>query len=211
MRTVFVNPERCIGCKQCEVACSVAHSQSKNLFLSVFETPLPKPRIHAEPGLALNSSFPNKCRHCDPAPCLAACPTGAIYRAHEYPDTVLLDVRRCIACGMCAIVCPFAAITYYADAAAPDREVVALKCDNCISRRQMGQIPACAEACKTGALQFGEVNEVLKETRTRYARQLLARVPAEADTATGPPGIRAWRTWGETVTRLNANGHKGAK
>lgn len=211
MQTVFVNPERCIGCKQCEVACAIAHSQSKNLFLSVFESPHPKPRIHAEPGLTLNSSFPNKCRHCDPAPCLAACPTGAIYRPGDRPDTVLLDAQRCIACGMCAMVCPFAAVTYHADPAAPQREVVAMKCDNCISRQRAGQVPACAEACKTGALQFGEVNELVKDARKRYARLVLDRIKAEVETMAEPAGVHAWRTWGEAVSQLNANGKEGAK
>lgn len=50
MNTVFVNPERCTGGKQCEIGCAVIHSQSKNLFWAAFESPLPKPHIHVEPG-----------------------------------------------------------------------------------------------------------------------------------------------------------------
>jgi carbon-monoxide dehydrogenase iron sulfur subunit len=209
MQTVFVHPEQCIGCKQCEVACAVAHSQSKNVFLSVFELPSPKPRIHAEPGLTYNTAFPNKCRHCDPAPCISACPTRALYRAADHPDIVLLDGRKCIACGMCAMVCPFDAITYYADVAAPDKTVVAIKCDHCIERQRVGEIPACVEACKVGALQFGEINELVKASRTRYAQRVTAVVSqVEAEPAALPVSVDNLRQWGTAVTALNANGHR---
>ena len=209
MQTVFVHPERCIGCKQCEVACTVAHSQSKNLFLSVLERPLPKPRIHAEPGLAFNTAFPNKCRHCDPAPCLTACPTRALHRAADRPDIVLLDGRTCIACGMCAMVCPFDAITYHADAAAPEKSVVAIKCDHCIERQGAGQVPACVEVCKAGALVFGEINELVKAGRGRYAQTITAVVSqVEAEPTAVPVSVDSLRQWGAAVTALNANGRK---
>jgi carbon-monoxide dehydrogenase iron sulfur subunit len=214
MKTVFIHPERCIGCKQCEVACAVAHSQTHNLFLAVFETPTPKPRIHAEPGLDLNTSFPNKCRHCNPAPCQGVCPTGAIHRPADLPDIVLIEARKCIACGMCAMVCPFDVISYYAAAAAPEKEHVALKCDNCIDRQRAGQIPACVEACKVGALEFGELNELIKAGRTRYSEQVLQATGMPAAYPAGPvallpPNIEAWRNYGEAVSALVSQG-KGA-
>ena len=211
MKTVFVHPERCIGCKQCEVACAVAHSQSKNLFWAVFETPGPKPRIHAEPGLSLNTSFPNKCRHCNPAPCLVACPTGAIYRARDLPEIVMLDARKCIACGMCAMVCPFDVITYYAAAEAPHKTAVAIKCDHCIDRQRQGWIPACVEACKVDALEFGEINELVKSARTRYSQAVyMAAGQPEQEQPALPANVGAWRSWGAAVSGLNADGEKGA-
>lgn len=211
MKTVFVNPERCIGCKQCETACAVAHSQSKNLFLSVFETPLPKPRIHVERGFTTNTAFPNKCRHCNPGPCLSACPTGALYRAEDGSGSVLINPQKCIACGMCAMVCPFDAIAYHASAQAPHRTMVALKCDHCAERQQLGLEPACVEACKTGALEFGEINEIVKAGRTRYAAQVSATfAQGEAESAPTPASIQGWRGWGAAVDGLNTNGQKGA-
>ena len=216
MRTVFIHPERCIGCKQCEAACAVAHSQTKNLFLAVFESPSPKPRIHAEPGLELNTSFPNKCRHCSPAPCQSACPTGAIHRPADLPEVVLIEARKCIACGMCALVCPFDVITYYASAAAPERMSVATKCDHCIERQRLGSMPACVEACKVGALEFGEINELVKAARARYSERLLqtagqvAAGQAAGAIALLPPNIEAWRGWGAAVSTLNSDGKKGA-
>jgi carbon-monoxide dehydrogenase iron sulfur subunit len=210
MNTVFINPERCIGCKQCESACAVAHSQSLSLFWSVFENPLPKPRIHAEPGAFLNTAFPNKCRHCNPAPCQGACPTGAIDRAPDMPDIVLIEAGKCIACGMCAVVCPFDVISYYASADAPQRMVVALKCDNCIARQRAGQIPACVEACKVGALQFGEINAMAKQARTRYSQAVSQAVGAvSGDLMTFPAEITNWRGWGQAVSSLNAEVQRG--
>lgn len=215
MKTVFIHPERCIGCKQCEITCTVAHSQSKNLFWSVFETPAPKPRIHAEPGPELNTSFPNKCRHCNPAPCQSVCPTAAIHRPADFPDIVFIDSHKCIACGMCAMVCPFDVITYYASQAAPEKTMVAIKCDHCIERQRDGQIPACVEACKVSALEFGEINDLIKSARSRYSQTVTTAI---SDIATGeklreaeliPANVEAWRGWGSAVSKLNANGKKG--
>ena len=212
MKTVFVHPERCIGCKQCEVACAVAHSQSRSPFLSVFESPPPTPRIHAEPGLNPNTSFPNKCRHCNPAPCMGVCPTGAITRAQDYPDIVQINASKCIACGMCAMVCPFDVLTYRASTTAPEKPIVAIKCDHCIERQREGLIPACVEVCKVGALEFGELNELAKAARTRFSEKVSAavgQVPTEI--AALPPQIEEWRAWGAAVAHLNANGgEKGA-
>jgi len=211
MKTVFVHPERCIGCKQCETACAVAHSQTKNLFLSVFETPAPKPRIHAEPGLVLNTAFPNKCRHCNPAPCMSVCPTAAIHRAADYSDIVLIEARKCIACGMCAMVCPFDVIAYHPTAFAPEKAAVAIKCDHCIERQRLGQVPACVEICKVEALQFGEINELVKAARTRYSEAVSVAVAQVSSEVTAlPANVQAWRQLGAEVTHLNANGKKGA-
>ena len=112
MKTVFVNPERCIGCRQCEFACAVEHSASRDPVSAVFESIPPRSRIHVMPGRAGDTSFPNRCRHCNPAPCERVCPTGAITRDPEY-DLVMAAPQRCIACAMCAMVCPFDAITFH--------------------------------------------------------------------------------------------------
>ena len=62
MKTVFIHPERCIGCKQCEAACAVEPIRdTKNLFWAVFETPsCPRPASTPKPGLAMNTSFPEQ-------------------------------------------------------------------------------------------------------------------------------------------------------
>jgi carbon-monoxide dehydrogenase iron sulfur subunit len=203
MKTVFVNPERCVGCKQCEIACAVEHSQSKDLYQAVFETPKPRPRMHVAPGIYLNSSFPNKCRHCDPAPCMTVCPTGAISRDVDR-DIVVIDGDKCITCAMCAMVCPFDVIRYYESAAVLHDRTVALKCDNCIERQREGRIPACVEVCKVDALQFGDINELVKSASGRLARMVsVAAGEVRPELPRLPAHFEAWRDWGEHVDQVN--------
>ena len=196
MKTVFVRPERCIGCKHCEIACAVEHSQTKNLFTAIFEEPLPKPRIHVTPTLGV-LTFPVRCRHCNPAPCMQVCPSGAITRDDE-TDTVLIDEKKCIGCGMCGIVCPYDVITYYRSWKVKINREVATKCDNCIDRVKNGMLPACVEACKTGALVYGDVNEIIKEERKKSAKKIAtALTVAEGEVeAEVPDNIKIWRDLG---------------
>ncbi len=101
------------------------------------------------------------CKHCVNAPCLEACPTGAIIRT-EF-DTVYVQQDICNGCGYCVVACPFGVI-------ARDEEGThtARKCTLCYDRMKDGIEPACAKACPTDSIQFGEV-ETLKE----HARQRL--------------------------------------
>lgn len=200
MKTVFVNPERCIGCKQCQIACAVGHSETKNLYQALTEERKPRPRVLVAPGLYLDTSFPNKCRHCDPAPCLTVCPTGAISRDVDM-DIVLVDGDRCIACAMCALVCPFDVITFYPSYKARFDRAVAIKCDHCIERQREGGVPACVDACKVGALVFGDVNDLVKAARTRLAQNVSVAVgKIEPHMARLPAHVEAWRDLGQAVS-----------
>lgn len=202
MRTVFVNPERCIGCRQCEFACAVAHSRSKQPFTALTEDPLPKARIHVAPGPVFNSSFPNRCRHCEPAPCAQVCPTGAMAR-DEDEDLVLVDVGKCIACAMCAMVCPFDAVTFHRQANGTSPRVVATKCDGCYDRVTAGDEPACVEACKAGALVFGELNELVAAGRLRQSKAVLAASTSRESVSGQPNTIQGWRGWGQSTTTMS--------
>jgi len=202
MKTVFVNPERCVGCKQCEIACAVEHSRSKNLYQAVFEQPKPQSRMHVVPGLYLSTSFPNKCRHCDPAPCVSVCPTGAISRDAEL-GTVVIDGYKCITCAMCAMVCPFDVLTFYPSTTIKLDKTVAIKCDHCPDRQSQGRVPACVETCKTGALVFGDINELVKDSSLRLARAVSVAVgEMQPEMVRLPANVEAWRSIGKSITQV---------
>jgi carbon-monoxide dehydrogenase iron sulfur subunit len=200
MLTVFVNPERCIGCLQCEFACAVEHSSSSVPASAFLERPTPRKRIHVQAGPSPNTSFPNKCRHCDPAPCQQVCPTAAIWRDPVH-GVVLIDARKCISCAMCAMVCPFDVLTFYPLEGSAG--AVAVKCDACIDRLQGARVPACVEACKVDALTFGDINELTDAGRRRQTAAVFAATTATEAPPAVPDSIGAWRQLGA------APGHAG--
>ena len=180
MKEVIVHPEKCVGCMQCMLACATAHSRSLQLFSAVLETPQPKPRVHVGAGKN-DRGFPNRCRHCSPAPCQTACLTGAIFR-DKATETVLINPDRCINCASCAMACPYGVIRFHEDPFAPPGRKIAVKCDNCDARVAQGKIPACVEVCKTGALTYEEMGRAMKQ-KTRE----VARTVAEGDAVSGLP------------------------
>ena len=189
MKEVVIHPEKCVGCMQCMIACATAHSKTKQLHTAAMETPLPKPRIHVGAG-RFNEGFPNRCRHCDPAPCQSACLAGAIFRDAD-TDTVLINPDRCINCASCAMACPYGVIRFHPDPYAPPGKTVAVKCDNCDARIAEGKIPACVEACKTGALTFESISDAMKRKTTAVARSM-----SPLDDSTPlilPPNIERYR------------------
>lgn len=188
MKEVVVHPERCVGCMQCMLACATAHSRTKQLFSAARECPQPKPRIHVGAG-RYDQGFPNRCRHCDPAPCQIACLTGAIFR-NAAKATVLVNPDRCINCASCAMACPYGVIRYHEDKDAPPGRTIAVKCDNCDVRVSQGGVPACVEMCKSGALTYEEMAEAMKR-KTREVARSIASDNAEPNFPEGISLVRA--------------------
>ncbi len=151
MKQIFVRPERCMGCKSCEIGCAVQHSKDKTLYSAVLQSPAPMKRLFVEAGE--NIRMPIICRHCEDAPCLNACISGCLYRDEK--GFVRRRKERCIGCWTCIMVCPFGVITR-------DREKhIAVKCDRCHKL----EVPACVNACPTHALVMVDVDEMSKEKR----------------------------------------------
>jgi formate dehydrogenase iron-sulfur subunit len=100
------------------------------------------------------------CKHCANAPCHEACPTGAIIRT-EF-DTVYVQQDICNGCGYCVVACPFGVIVR--DEEGDHR---AHKCTLCYDRMKDGLEPACAKACPTDSIQFGEVEQLKAHARER--------------------------------------------
>ena len=171
MEEIFVDIERCTACKACEIACAVEHSSTKTLFGAIFESPPPQKRVHVEPALAY--AYPVRCLHCTDAPCIAACPNGAMTRDPLTGSVIVLE-DRCQGCFMCAMVCQFGAISVSTSTR------TALKCDRCPDRLEAGRLPACVEACPTHALEFGEEEDLVSEKRLSAAARVARAVNGSA-------------------------------
>ncbi|MDP2857088.1 MAG: hypothetical protein Q8P50_03825 [Bacillota bacterium] len=146
MGRLVVDPDLCVACRNCLLACVVdRHSLSKNLLGAQDENPKPLPRLYLAEHAG--GSMPVHCRHCDPAACVIACPTRAMHR--DGYGMVVYDDAACIQCFMCVASCPYNACWQ-----SNDRSRV-LKCDMCPNR----ETPACADACPTGAITYDDATE----------------------------------------------------
>ncbi len=157
-KQIYVDFEKCLGCKSCELACAVAHSQSKDLWSAIAERPLPQSRVQVEAieGFAI----PLHCRHCEDAPCVQVCPTHAMSRP-DPEGPVICQSSRCIGCTLCVLVCPFGVLRMNRAGKA------IIKCDLCIDLLREGQGPACVTACPTHAIRLISVEGFSKEVAQR--------------------------------------------
>ena len=140
------NELRCVGCKACVAACSIENEwsvQARSVFIY-------NPEAH--PALpVINLSL--ACNHCEEPLCMNGCPSGAIFRDYS-TGAVLIDEKKCIGCKYCIWNCPYDA---------PEFDTVkgiVTKCNLCYTGLTEGRIPACASACPTGALGYGEIPDV---------------------------------------------------
>ena len=164
---LVIDIERCLGCKRCEIECAVAHSASKDLFEAIKEEPQPEARVQVE---ALEEfSAPLQCRHCEEAPCVAVCPSGALSKPQP-ENPLLLDAALCIGCKQCMIACPFGVIRLNRDGKAM------LKCDLCVERLTEGEPPACARACLVGAIRFIRSEELAAQKRKKTLQDYLVTI-----------------------------------
>ncbi|MEA2249163.1 MAG: formate dehydrogenase iron-sulfur subunit [Solirubrobacteraceae bacterium] len=174
----FTDTSVCIGCKACEVACKEwnglpmdevgftgqSYDNTGRLSASTWRhvafieqaAPVPVPTApapeeEAREGLRWLMSS-DVCKHCTVAPCLDVCPTGALFRT-EF-GTVVVQDDVCNGCGMCVPACPFGVIERRED------DGRAWKCTLCYDRLKEGMEPACAKACPTDSIQYGELEDL---------------------------------------------------
>lgn len=161
-KIIVVDNGKCVGCNSCVLACAVAHSKSKKLEEAIFEEDKPTSKIILE--IYEDTVTPLHCRHCEDAPCVTVCPTGAITRPGER-SPVILDNTKCIGCHACILVCPFGVIR-----TGPDGKSL-IKCDLCFDRLNEGKQPACAEACITGSIKYITVEEFTAKRRKEFVEK----------------------------------------
>ena len=131
------------------------------------ETPSPSGDQGADQGAQSGDSgvrwlmSSDVCKHCTHAACLDVCPTGSLFRT-EF-GTVVVQPDICNGCGYCVPACPYGVIDLRKD------DGRAFKCTLCYDRLKEGQTPACAQACPTQSIQYGEVGELRERARLRVA------------------------------------------
>ncbi len=176
----FTDTTLCIGCKACEVACKEwnqipedglnwsgrSHDNTGGLGADTW-----RHVAFVEQRVKVGEHQPNfrrgtgdeedgfrwlmasdVCKHCTHAACLDVCPTGAIFRT-EF-GTVVVQEDVCNGCGYCVPACPYGVL----DKREEDGRI--FKCTLCYDRLGVGQEPACAKACPTDSIQFGELDEL---------------------------------------------------
>ena len=157
----FTDSTVCIGCKACEVACKewngvpgdgytwtgTSYDNTGELGHSTYRHV--KFVEHLRDGLPSWEFSSDVCKHCDRAGCLDACPTGSTVRTEFGGVFVQPDI--CNGCGYCVVSCPFGVI----DRRPSDGR--AFKCTFCYDRQREGLTPACAKACPTKSILFGEL------------------------------------------------------
>jgi formate dehydrogenase iron-sulfur subunit len=181
----FTDTSVCIGCKACEVACkewnrvpedgleftgesydntgALGANTWRHVAFIEQSAAVPVKNGEGESGGEelrwLMSS--DVCKHCTHAACLDVCPTGALHRT-EY-GTVVVQEDVCNGCGYCVPACPFGVL----DRREIDADGRVWKCTLCYDRLGDGLTPACAQACPTDSIQFGELDDLRAKARER--------------------------------------------
>ncbi|MHC1744232.1 MAG: sulfate reduction electron transfer complex DsrMKJOP subunit DsrO [Syntrophobacteraceae bacterium] len=190
------------GCKDCMLACHKVHNvptiddleeEIKWIWTDNYENVFPgmsnqfmDHRLHGKPFITL-------CNHCQNAPCTRVCPTKATFKRAD--GITMMDYHRCIGCRFCMAGCPFGARSFNFSEPRPfikdadlnykypsrERGVVE-KCSFCDERLAAGQLPACVEACKVGALVFGDLTDPKSPVRKILDSNFSIRRKAELGT-----------------------------
>jgi formate dehydrogenase iron-sulfur subunit len=215
----FTDTTICIGCKACEVACkewnqlpddgfnftgmsfdnTVELGASTWRHVAFIERPVPLGGQTTANGFSW-LFMSDVCKHCERAGCLEACPTGAIVRTEFGSVYVQPDV--CNGCGYCVAGCPFGVIDRRHD------DGRAWKCTLCYDRLKDGMVePACAKACPTDSIVFGDLDDLRVRARERV-EELHRRGVTEAhlygEDAANQPGTEGLHAFFLLVDRPEA-------
>ncbi len=153
-KTFLIDMEKCTGCMLCTISCKDEHvgrgyapwteAQPDIGHFWIDILPLERGRI---PRVRM-SYLPVLCQHCENAPCVKACPEGAIETRTD--GLVWIDPKACTGCGLCRDACPYDVIYMNGDLG------IAQKCTGCAHRVDEGALPRCADVCPHDAIVFGD-------------------------------------------------------
>ncbi|MCS4540765.1 MAG: 4Fe-4S binding protein [Euryarchaeota archaeon] len=147
-----VDISRCMACFSCAMACAAFHSKGKSVTSAIDEGVKPAVIVFGDQRGAL----PIQCQHCEEAPCMMICPTGAISKEK---NIIKINKANCIGCRLCYVICPFGAVKIV--------EGRAYKCDLCDGA------PECVNACPTKALTYREEAEIAKDHRYKFFSEVI--------------------------------------
>ncbi|MFH0846480.1 MAG: 4Fe-4S dicluster domain-containing protein [Chloroflexota bacterium] len=171
-KAFLIDTSKCMGCRGCQVACKQWNQLPAEATVntgSYENPPTTKPNTYTKvafkevvEGGSVKWLFrKEQCMHCTDAACVNSCPVDAQGR-NEYGLTEI-DKDKCIGCGLCAQVCPFQMPKI------SEATKKASKCWVCLDRISEGMEPACAKACPTDAISFGDREEMLALGRNKVA------------------------------------------
>ena len=168
----IIDLNRCIGCAACVMACQTENGTPHKVYWNnmVFEETGVYPN-------AVRRHMPKACMHCQDAPCVNACPTGASY--YDENGVVRVNHEECIGCSTCIAACPYDARhlntvdplvdSYWGEGfeatpnqvARADRNPIdkVSKCTLCAERVAEGDEPKCVQTCLTRARYFGDLDD----------------------------------------------------
>ena len=161
-RTLAVDYEKCTGCRNCEMACSVFHMQACNPTKSAV-------RIVKWEREGLN--VPIICQQCEDPACANICPVQAISRDAD-TDAMIVDYDLCVGCRMCIVACPFGAVTFDLD------RRQAIKCDLC-----GGVEPWCVRFCEPRAQTYEPPLAQSPDKKREACRRLVEALSARPTVA----------------------------
>jgi molybdopterin-containing oxidoreductase family iron-sulfur binding subunit len=181
---MVIDLKKCVGCMACTIACKTANYTRPGIFWNVVKDQ----EFGRYPSVS-RIFLPILCMHCENAPCVEICPTGASYRRDD--GIVMIDYDKCVGCKSCIESCPYGAryfnedpTGYFGLQLTANEKIgyeqhkigVVEKCTFCADRLKQGKEPACVQTCVGKARYFGDLDdpysEVSKLKRGKHGVQL---------------------------------------
>lgn len=150
--TIVIDLNRCIGCMGCNTACKTVNSVPIGNYWNRIVRVGPFPSYEGANFPDVDWYYlPVQCQHCEDAPCVNVCPTGASFKAED--GTVQVDPESCIGCQSCVPVCPYG-VRYM-----NEESLVVEKCTMCKDITAEGGIPQCVSQCAGLAKWYGDLDD----------------------------------------------------